>query len=71
MADPQNTIMGAMAGGPMISGHHEAMISKVENGFIVRVGCKTFVALDWKIVSNALSEYWEDPQAAREKFTKK
>lgn len=45
-------------------------IKKVINGFIVHVGCKTFVSNSWKEVSKGLEEYWKDPAAAEKKYTK-
>lgn len=45
-------------------------IKKADNGFIVRVGCKTFVETDWDKVQKALSEYWKDPLGAKRKWCK-
>lgn len=53
---------------PTYSTYHEVTITKVTNGFIVRVGCMTFVTLDWVTVSRELGEYWQDPKAAQEKY---
>jgi hypothetical protein len=50
---------------------NEANIQPVENGFIVRVGCKTFVSKDWAEVATALGEYWEDPAKAEKKFSRR
>ena len=48
----------------------EVNITKVENGFIIRVGCKTFVALDWGYACEALSRYWADPIEAEKRYCK-
>lgn len=52
----------------MHSTYYDVTITKVTNGFIVRVGCMTFVDKDWKTISIKLGEYWKDPVAAREKY---
>ncbi len=46
----------------------EVRITKVTNGFIVSVGCKTFVAHSWQSVACALGEYWENPDKAQKKY---
>ena len=50
--------------------HHQVKIDKVANGFIVEIGCKKFVAEDWKSLASKLGEYWKDPVAAEEKYAK-
>lgn len=45
-------------------------IEKVANGFVLRVGCKTFVAKTWKEASVGLLDYWNDPVAAEKKYIK-
>ena len=45
-------------------------IDPVENGFIVEVGCKKFVAEKWKTVSEGLELYFRDPEEAQKKFCK-
>jgi hypothetical protein len=52
-------------------GPQEATIKKVENGFIIKVGCKTFVATKFSDVAEGLREYYEDPIAAEKKYCKK
>jgi hypothetical protein len=47
---------------------HTVTIDKVENGFIVKVGCKTFVDNYWSSITQRLSEYWDDPIAAENKY---
>jgi hypothetical protein len=47
-----------------------AVIRSVENGFILEIGCKTFVAKTWKEASDGLGEYWDDPIKAEKKFSK-
>ena len=43
-------------------------IKKVANGFIVNIGCQTFVTKTWLEASTGLAEYWTDPVAAEKKF---
>ena len=50
--------------------HHQVKIDKVTNGFIVEIGCKKFVAEDWKSLAGKLAEYWKDPIAAEKKYAK-
>jgi len=45
-------------------------IEKAINGFVIKVGCQTFVATNWDDVSNGLKLYWENPKEAQEKFCK-
>lgn len=49
----------------------DVSVTKVDNGFIVRVGCKTFVGKDWDAVSNGLDVYFHDPAAAEKLYCKK
>ena len=53
-----------------ISTYHEVIIRKVENGFIVNIGCKTFVSESWLEIFAGLEEYWNDPIAAERKYCK-
>lgn len=48
----------------------EVRIQRVTNGFVVKVGCRTFVADNWTTVCLALQEYFTDPYAAEVKYTK-
>lgn len=48
--------------------HREVGIRKVANGFIVNVGCQTFVARTWAEASDGLDLYWCDPELARRKY---
>jgi hypothetical protein len=41
-----------------------------DGGFIIEVGCKTFVAKTEKELFKALSEYWADPEKAEKKHVK-
>ena len=50
--------------------HHQVKIDKVSNGFIVEIGCKKFVAENWKSLAFKLEEYWKDPVAAEKKYAK-
>lgn len=45
-------------------------IDAAENGFVVIIGCKTFVETSWEKVSEKLLEYWIDPVAAEKKYCK-
>ncbi|MEK9207774.1 MAG: hypothetical protein AAB922_04780 [Patescibacteria group bacterium] len=47
---------------------HDVRICKTENGFILYIGCKTFVAKEWPEVFLCLGEYWVDPVAAQNKY---
>lgn len=60
---PQNT-----AYNPPIT---NVQIEKVENGFIIRVGCKTFASQSFTEVASGLELYYSDPKKAMEKFLKK
>ena len=50
--------------------YRQVKIDKVTNGFIVEIGCKKFVAENWKSLAFKLEEYWKDPVAAEEKYAK-
>ena len=56
------------AGIDRISKWNSVKIIKVENGFIVNIGCKTFVARSWAQVSDGLIDYWDDPAVAEKKY---
>ncbi len=58
---------------PVLAGRPDqpVNISKAVNGFIVQVGCKVWVSLDWQSVSDALSLYFSDPEAARAAYLPK
>jgi hypothetical protein len=43
-------------------------IEKVQNGFIVKVGCSRFVSQSWTEVACALELYYNDPAAAERKY---
>lgn len=49
---------------------HEARVRKVANGFILKIGCKEFVAINWEEASTGLAQYWKDPIAAQMKYAK-
>lgn len=38
--------------------NYEVQIGNVENGFIVRVGCKVFVFNDWNVLYKELDAYF-------------
>lgn len=46
-------------------------IRKVENGFIVVVGCKTFVSKEWSEVWTELGLYFAAPDKAIDKWTRR
>ena len=50
--------------------NQQVTVERVRNGFIVRVGCQTFVFTTWEEVQGALGEYWADPKKAAEKYCK-
>jgi hypothetical protein len=50
---------------------HEVKITKAHNGWIVKVGCISFVETDWNKICKALKEYWDDPVKAEKKYYKK
>jgi hypothetical protein len=56
---------------PMYNEAREVQIVKVANGFVCRVGCKTFVAKTWAELSKCLAEYWKDPRKAEKKYVQK
>jgi hypothetical protein len=49
----------------------DVRIVKVENGFIVHCGCKTFVAKEWTEVSEGLALWFSNPEEAEKKYCKK
>jgi hypothetical protein len=61
---------GAIPEGVHTSRHHTVHIDKVDNGFIVKIGCKTFVETNWNNIFTCLCEYWDDPIAAEKKYCK-
>lgn len=52
------------------SGYDRVRIERAANGFIIKVGCQTFVAKTWEEASKGLSDYWNDPLAAEKKYLK-
>jgi len=56
-----------MCEGPI---YRPVKIDKVVNGFIVEIGCKKFVAEDWKSLAIKLGEYWKNPAEAQKKYAK-
>lgn len=72
MVPEQATNVVGFAGEPLRCSPSWEMsqIKKCENGFVVNVGCKTFVFMDWTSAHEALNEYWADPIAARKKYCK-
>lgn len=49
----------------------EVHIRKVNNGFIIQVGCQRFVAETWQKVTTGLGDYFKDPKKAEKKYTNK
>lgn len=50
---------------------HGVSINKVENGFLIAVGCKTFVAKTFEELSEGLALYYKNPKAAQERYCTK
>lgn len=46
-------------------------IQQVENGFIIRVGCKTFVTKEWSEAWTELGAYFADPNKAALKWLRR
>lgn len=44
------------------------IIKKVANGFVLEIGCSTFVAKSWSEAATGLGEYFTDPVAAEKKY---
>lgn len=55
----------------MSAGDYETRIQRVGNGWIVKVGCQTFVSTDWNEISMGLKEFYDDPQKAYDKWVVK
>jgi hypothetical protein len=49
---------------------NEVTITKVTNGFIVKVGCMTLVSKSWKEIAGELGRYWEKPAEMQKKYEK-
>lgn len=49
----------------------EILIGKVSNGFIVKVGCQTFVSNKWEEVAEGLGLLFSKPEEAIKKYYKK
>lgn len=52
------------------SDFHLVTIKKVDNGWIIKIGCATFVSRSWEEVNKELGLYWNDPNAAKRKYRK-
>jgi hypothetical protein len=50
--------------------HHDVNIKHVHNGFIVQVGCQTFVFETLDKMTKYMAIYYNDPQGAYEKHNK-
>ncbi len=50
--------------------HYEVNIKQVHNGFIVNVGCQTFVFETFDKMAKYMKMYYDDPQGAYEKHYK-
>jgi len=46
------------------------VIQQVENGFLVTIGCKSFVFSNMEDVVTGVSMYFRDPEQARKKYCK-
>jgi len=49
----------------------DVTIRQVENGFLVIVGCKSFVFATYLEASKAVGEYFKNPEAAQKKYCRK
>lgn len=67
--------IGQLVGGEiattMDAAAYETRIQRVGNGWIVKVGCQTFVSTDWNEISMGLKEFYDDPKKAYEKWVVK
>lgn len=71
MGDYPETNAAALAQpAPPLYADESVGIRKAENGFIVTVGCKVFIAKTWTEVSYGLQLYYKDPAAAVKKYLK-
>ena len=50
--------------------NYEININRVENGFIVRVGCKIFCFAEWVLASEALALWFKNPEEAMKQYCK-
>ena len=50
---------------------NEIQINILENGFIIRIGCKAFVAKTWQEASEGLALYFDIPKEAQLKYCRK
>ena len=48
--------------------NYEVSINRVENGFIVRVGCKVFIFTEWVLASEALAMWFKSPEEAMKNY---
>ena len=46
----------------------EVTIKQVENGYIIKVGCKTFIAKTWNEASTGIEHYFADPKGAEKVY---
>lgn len=63
-----NAPLGIGIGGVETRERHSVQITHAENGFIVNIGCKTFISKDWLELSSKLQDYWKDPRKAEKSF---
>lgn len=56
---------------PSVGADQAVTINRVENGYIARVGCKTFVFKTVEELNEALTLYYTDYKAAYEKYVRK
>ena len=45
-------------------------IQKVANGYVIKIGCATFVETSWDKVQKGIKEYFDDPEKAKKKYYK-
>jgi hypothetical protein len=65
---PRNEEVRATLAPLASGGYRDVSIKKVANGFVLIIGCQTFVAKTWDEASDGLRDYWKDPVAAEKKY---
>ena len=50
---------------------HDIQITKVANGYIVRAGCQTFVAVDRDFMLSEIQRYWDHPHEVEKEYLEK
>lgn len=53
---------------PQLNPFQQVIIDHVENGFVIRVGCKNFVSRSLIEIFDGLNLYYKNPGEARKKY---